>query len=247
MANCPKCGAYYEGHPEHCPGCGVKFVFKPSQALMYKKTGGTPHQYNRCPNCGVYFIGLKEHCPNCHATLSYKIVSAIPYKAPNAQQTKPQLPQKVNASNLPSKVEVKKETKEMNPFKVLPLRTRRSCIKFFFLNLITLGIYAFVYFHKYGVDLNRIRIHYKALPRFGYIPSFFLSLVTLGIPLLLFYIRRTKDTYKYARKEGVACGSSVFWYLSFFIVLSWTIVCPIIASFQLVRTMNNLCKTLNEK
>ena len=259
MAKCPKCGANYEGHPSHCPGCGVKFVFKPASTVLYQRQGLAPHRSSKCPKCGALFEGHPDHCPNCRVQLVYMTIAVapnngmvLPYNPTPANMTKtysnakPNLPAqaKPQVKQLPAKV----EPADLDlRFVDHPLKTNRGVFKFFFLNLITLGIYSFVYFHKWGKDLNRIRRYNHDLPRIGYVAAFFLGFITLGIVPLIWFIRRTASTYKYARKEGVACGSSVFWFLSYFIVLSWTVVCPIIAAFQLVRTMNRLCKTLNDK
>lgn len=251
MPKCPKCGAPYEGHPARCPGCGVKFVFKPAQTVIYQRTSTQMLYNNRCPKCNSTFKGHPSNCPRCGVQLLYMEVAVAAINNKLISNGQNNNVDKENAS-YPAKVEnLDKQNLKGNDLDLRfvdhPLKTNRGVFKFFFLNIITLTIYSFVYFHKWSKDLNRIRRYYGDLPRLTYVPAFFLGLITLGIVPLIFFIRRTSSTYRYARKEGVACGSSVFWFLSNFIILSWTIVCPIIAAFQIVRTMNRLCKTLNSK
>ena len=140
----------------------------------------------------------------------------------------------------------KNEAKTTLQAKKIILPTNRGLIKCIFLSIITIGIYAFVFNHKYSRDLNVIRKSYNNKTKMGFIAAFFLGFVTLEITMIVWTVSTVIDTYKYADRENVSSGSPALYFV-FTILLSWTIVCPFIAEHKLYKTMNNICKVYNSK
>ena len=134
------------------------------------------------------------------------------------------------------KVESPKEEKV-----VLDVKTNRGLVKVIFFSIITLGIYGLVYLSRYQKDLNAIRGVYGEKKGIGVIAMILLGIITLGIVMLVWSIKRILSTYRLAKKAGTDVkGSAVFVILSS-TILSWTIVCPLLAYSKMIKTMNNLC------
>ena len=125
------------------------------------------------------------------------------------------------------------------------LKTNRGFWKFFLLSIITFGIYSIVFWHMWGNDLNRIVEKDGDKPQISFVAAFFLGIITFGIVPLVWYIKMVVRVYGKAEKKGVEIKGSLVFFLIAEIVLSFTIVCPIIALIQLFKTMNNLCGWYN--
>ena len=127
--------------------------------------------------------------------------------------------------------------------------TNRSLAKYFWLGLITLGIYDIVVMVRLGKDLNRVKekLDIKGRKLMHYFGCMMLSIITLGIPLFIWEIKAPIRTYLYAEKTGVEKKGSVALFFVFNTVLVWTLVCPLIAMSKLLKTANNVCIWYNNQ
>ena len=171
----------------------------------------------KCPRCGEPFEGKPAQCPNCFAKFAYSV------------------PKKPEPTEEPTRHKEKKRV----------LKTNRSLLKCIFLPIITLGIYYLVFITCYGRDLNALRVYYGFKKRFGFWQAFFLSLITLGIPAIVFWFRMIIDTYRCAGKAGAETKGSIPWVILAHLLLGWTLICPLIAEWQLYKTMNRTCAAYN--
>ena len=231
MAKCPKCGTDLSSHPNFCPGCGVKVTYK----IVNKKQYPDPKTLTKEEKQPV-FEDYDLPLPNL--TLDEE-----PNRVKTVEPAKEQTP-------VAAPVETPKEVKEEKPehpyYEGGKLKTNRGFIKLLHLSLITLGIYSLVFFYRAGKDINNIRKYYGDRKRMGFFGSLFLSIITLGIPLLVFSIRVVCSYYRYATIEKVDRGSAAFFFISMFL-LPWTLVCPIIADVQMIKTMNNISRELESR
>ena len=185
----------------------------------------------KCPKCGTIFEGRPDHCPICGVKLAFP-------------EPKAKTQTKILPDGRRVVVKKKKAQKRVPP---LNLPTNRHFIKYILLCIITLGIYGLVFEAHYRRDINVIRIYHGHQKRISFLPIFLLSIITAGIPMIIFNLINAYDTYRYAsRAKAKAHGSFVFYILSV-LLLSWTVICPIIAIVQMFRTMNSVCGALNRE
>ena len=259
MAKCLKCGAQFVGRPENCPKCGepVKYKSGPSPVpakVVVKKSKVAARKAER-----ANFRVTDEAVEEARIAREKRLAVSKPAPAPRASyvpaksaQVKPApvavrpAPVAPVAKEEAAVAPVAAPVAPGKPFVEKPLRTNRSFIKLFFLSIVTLGIYALVFYCKWGRDLNRIRLYHGDRKRIGFFGAFFLGFITFGITMLVWAIRSVTHPYAYARLEKCQHGSAAFCIVSY-LLLSWTIVCPIIVTVQLIRTMNDLCRALNKK
>lgn len=133
--------------------------------------------------------------------------------------------------------------------KVKKCATNRFWLKFGFLTVITLGIYAIVFYVRWGKDLNRIKekAGIEGKPLMNAFGAMILGIVTIGIVPLTWIIKMVLRTYHAAKVLGTEKKGSTALVLIFCSLLSWTIVCPIIGFHKLCKTMNNLGKWYNQQ
>ena len=259
MAKCLKCGAQFVGRPENCPKCGepVKYKSGPSPVpakVVVKKSKAAARKAER-----ANFRVTDEAVEEARIAREKRLAASKPAPAPRVSyvpvKSAQAKPSPVAAHPAPVAPVAKEEAAVApvaapvapgKPFVEQPLKTNRSFVKLFFLGLVTLGIYALIFYYKWGRDLNRIRAYSGDKKRLGFFGAFFLGLITLGITMIVWAIRAAVHPYTYARRRKCQHGSIAFCLVSF-LLLSWTIVCPIIASVQLIRTMNDLCRALNKE
>ena len=132
--------------------------------------------------------------------------------------------------------------------KVKKCSTNRGVIKFYLFTILTLGIYAIVFWVRFGNDLNRVKekagIEGSSLMNF--VGAMFLGLITFGIVPLVWVLKVICRTYHAANVLGTKSKGSIATAIIFYTLLSWTIVCPIIAAHNLFATANNLGKWYNQ-
>lgn len=133
--------------------------------------------------------------------------------------------------------------------KIKKCATNRFWLKYFLLTIITLGIYSLVFWVRFGKDLNRIKekAGFEGKNLMNYIGALFLGIITLGIVPFVWVIRAILRTYHAADELKVQKHGSVALVIIFNTLLSWTLVCPIIAMHKYYKTMNNICKWYNEQ
>lgn len=133
--------------------------------------------------------------------------------------------------------------------KIKKCATNRFWLKFYVFTVLTLGIYAIVFWVRWGKDLNRIKEKAgiegkKLMNAFG---AMILGIITLGIVPLTWMIKAVLRTYKAAEVAGTKKYGSVAKTLIFASLLSWTIICPILGFHSYCKTMNTVCKWYNEQ
>ena len=133
--------------------------------------------------------------------------------------------------------------------KIKKCATNRFWLKFYVFTVLTLGIYAIVFWVRWGKDLNRIKEKAgiegkKLMNAFG---AMILGIITLGIVPLTWMIKAVLRTYKAAEVTGTKKYGSVAKTIIFASLLSWTIICPILGFHTYCKTMNAVCKWYNEQ
>lgn len=129
------------------------------------------------------------------------------------------------------------------------LRTNRGLAKFFFLSLITLGIYGIVVMSHISNEINDIASKYDGKHTMHYCLVYFVfSWLTIGIVPLVWYHRISKriGMELVRRRLPYSFGSGTFWGWSFFGTLLLGIG-PLIYTHKLMKAMNILAADYNER
>ena len=130
----------------------------------------------------------------------------------------------------------------------LPLRTERSFVAYFFLNIITLGIYSLVQVSHIGSEVNLIASEHdgKHTMHFCWI-VFIFSWLTLGIAPLVWYHRISNRIGNELRRRGVASdfGADTFWL--WFILGSLIYIGPYVYIYKRIAAMNQLNDLYNKE
>lgn len=125
--------------------------------------------------------------------------------------------------------------------------TNRFWLKFYLLTLITFGIYAIVFWVRWGKDLNKVKElkqlkGKKLMHGFG---AMILGIFTLGIIPMVWMLKLVIRTYVAADTLKTKKYGSIALVLIFATLLSWTVICPIIGFHKLCKTMNGVGKAYN--
>ena len=130
----------------------------------------------------------------------------------------------------------------------LPLRTERSFVAYFFLNIITLGIYSLVQVSHIGREVNLIASEHdgKHTMHFCWI-VFIFSWLTLGIVSLVWYHRISNRIGNELRRRGVTSdfGADTFWL--WFILGSLIYIGPFVYIYKRIVAMNQLNDLYNKE
>ena len=130
----------------------------------------------------------------------------------------------------------------------LPLRTERSFVAYFFLNIITLGIYSLVQVSHIGREVNLIASEHdgKHTMHFCWI-VFIFSWLTLGIASLVWYHRISNRIGNELRRRGVTSdfGADTFWL--WFILGSLIYIGPFVYIYKRIVAMNQLNDLYNKE
>lgn len=130
----------------------------------------------------------------------------------------------------------------------LPLRTERSFVAYFFLNIITLGIYSLVQVSHIGSEVNLIASEHdgKHTMHFCWI-VFIFSWLTLGIAPLVWYHRISNRIGNELRRRGVTSdfGADTFWL--WFILGSLIYIGPYVYIYKRIVAMNQLNDLYNKE
>lgn len=130
----------------------------------------------------------------------------------------------------------------------LPLRTERSFVAYFFLNIITLGIYSLVQVSHIGSEVNLIASEHdgKHTMHFCWI-VFIFSWLTLGIASLVWYHRISNRIGNELRRRGVTSdfGADTFWL--WFILGSLIYIGPYVYIYKRIVAMNQLNDLYNKE
>jgi uncharacterized membrane protein len=125
------------------------------------------------------------------------------------------------------------------------LKTNRGFIKFTLLSLITLGIYALVFWSKFAKDAN-VACAYDGKKTRGIWLTLLFSLLTLGIYALIWDIKLASRVIDGAEHYNVKTSVSMSSYLLWKILGLFIAIGPIVAYALLFKTMNRVCKAYNQ-
>lgn len=223
-----------------------------------------------CPSCGEKTESGRNFCRSCGASLT----AADGHEPEKVASRTPEYEHPVcNDQYRPQCGQTPQHTKPEPPrYKI---RTNRGLAKFFFLSLITLGIYGIVVLSKISHEINTIASNHDKRHTMHYCLIYFIfSWLTLGIVPLVWYSRissRIGNELEY-RKIHYHFGAGAFWGLCFFgfilpmvlgifVMFSDTyseemmwlgiaicalgIICPFIYIHKLMKSMNLLAKDYN--
>lgn len=139
-------------------------------------------------------------------------------------------------------------TQQMPTQPVVQLKTARGLLKFFLLNLITLGIYSIVYYSSISSDINIIASRYDGKKTMHYCLLFFIvGVVTLGIGTFVWFHKISNRIGNELHRRGInySFNAGTFWLWN--ILGSLIIVGPFIYIHKLSSAMNMLAYDFNQK
>ena len=127
------------------------------------------------------------------------------------------------------------------------LKTNRSLVKFFFLSIITLGIYAIVVMSGISESINTIASKYDGKKTMHYCLLFFLiGPITCEIASIVWYHRISNRIGDELKRRGIdfEISAKTFWLWE--VLGSLIIVGPFIYTHKLLKAMNLLCENYNQ-
>ena len=132
---------------------------------------------------------------------------------------------------------------------VIQFRTNRGLTKYFFLSILTLGIYAIVVMSHVSTEINDIATKHDGRRTMHFCLLYFLvGWLTLGIANLVWYhnlSERIGNELRY-RNLSYSFGAGTWWGWGFFGVLLLGIG-PLVYIHKLMKAMNTLCADYNFK
>jgi len=121
------------------------------------------------------------------------------------------------------------------------LRTERSFVAYFFLNIITFGIYSLVQVSHIGEEINLIASEHDGKHTMHFCWIFFIfSWLTFGIAPLVWYHRISNRIGNELRRRGADSefGADTFWL--WFIVGALIGIGPLVYIYKRIKAMNQL-------
>ena len=202
-----------------------------------------------------------HYCPNCGTPIedsSAKFCSACGNPLNISDEQKPfntdeqASNEKVETSNEQPTSQENDNAKEPTPAKQVTeyretLRTNRGLIKFFFLSLITFGIYGIVVMSHISTEINDIATKHDGRKTMHYCLIYFIfSWLTFGIAPLVWYHRLSDriGNELIRRRLPYSFGAGTWWGWGFFGALLFGIG-PLIYTHKLMRAMNILAADYN--
>ena len=132
---------------------------------------------------------------------------------------------------------------------VVPLRTNRGLAKFFFLSLITFGIYGIVVMSHISTEINEVATKHDGKKTMHFCLIFFIfTSLTLGIAALVWYHRISNRIGAEITRRGLSYDFSArtWWGWGFFGALLIGIG-PLIYIHKLMKAMNTMNADYNVK
>ncbi len=176
-----------------------------------------------CPKCGAAVADGAKFCPVCGEPL--------PSPAP-AQAAAPVRETTIQYVQVP-------------PVPIRKLLTNRGLAKFFFLGIITLGIYSIWTMYKVSDDIDTIHGYRDGKKTMNFTAVTMLAPITLGIALLVWNSRLCNRIGDALQSRGInyQISSKTFWGWGFFGTL--ILVGPFIYYHKLLKAMNLLSENYN--
>lgn len=128
------------------------------------------------------------------------------------------------------------------------LRTERSFVSYFFLSIITLGIYALVQECHISEEINEVVSPHDGKHTMHFALIFFIfSWLTLGIVPLVWYHRTSNRIGDELRRRGIHMdfGADTFWLWA--VVGSLIAIGPYVYVYKRLHAMNAMNQDYNEK
>lgn len=141
------------------------------------------------------------------------------------------------------------ENAQQNSAPAVQLRTNRGLAKFFFLSLITLGIYGLVVLSHVSTEINTIATKYDSKKTMHFCLVYFIfSWLTLGIVPLVWCHRISNRIGGELKRRDIAYsfGAGTFWGWGFFGSLLNGIG-PLVYMHKMLKAMNLLAADYNQK
>jgi len=174
-----------------------------------------------CTNCGAQLGADTKFCDNCGTPVAAPAAPAAP-QAPYAPQQPVATPPAVK------------------------FRTDRSFIKTLLLSIVTLGIYPIVMYCHMGDEINVICTPHDGEKTMNYfIANFLLGPITLMIYSLVWNHKFCNRIGRELARRNIAIDFSAKTMWIFGILLSFTIVCPIIYVVKMLKAMNAINESYN--
>lgn len=126
------------------------------------------------------------------------------------------------------------------------LKTNRGLLKLILLSIVTLGIYAIVYYSGISNDINVIASRYDGKKTMHYCLLFFLvGPITLGIAYFVWFHKLSARIGAELKRRNVLCEFDASTYWLWNILGAFIIVGPFIYIHKLSSAMNQLAKHYN--
>ena len=193
----------------------------------------------KCPYCAQEIPDGSRFCPECGLSLAEQPAAAPepPHEEPQAsyQQTPYQQPAPEPAPAAPA---------PWTP--ALKLPTDRGLAKFFFLSLITLGIYGIVVLSRVSTEINITASRYDGKRTMHLFAMAMLAPVTLGIYAWVWQHQFSQRVGDEARRRGMATtfGAKTFWLWG--VLGSLILVGPFVYTHKLLKTFNYINASYNQ-
>ena len=195
----------------------------------------------KCPYCAQEIPDGSRFCPECGLSLAEQPAAAPepPHEEPQAsyQQTPYQQPAPEPAPAAPA------APAPWTP--ALKLPTDRGLAKFFFLSLITLGIYGIVVLSRVSTEINITASRYDGKRTMHLFAMTMLAPITLGIYAWVWEHQFSQRVGDEARRRGMATtfGAKTFWLWG--VLGSLIIVGPFVYTHKLFKTFNYINDSYN--
>ena len=127
------------------------------------------------------------------------------------------------------------------------LKTNRGLLKFILLSIVTLGIYALVYFSSISTDINIIASRYDGKKTMHFcLMAFVLAPITLTIYMFVWYHKLSARIGSELQRRGIDYHFSAADFWLWDILGSLILVGPFIYIHKLSKAMNLLAKNYNQ-
>ena len=131
---------------------------------------------------------------------------------------------------------------------VRQLNTTRSLLKFILLSIITVGIYALVYFSSVSTSINVAASRYDGKKTMHFcLLAFIITPITFGIAPLVWYHRVSNRIGNELNRRGLGYSFSAadYWLWSF--IGSIIVIGPFVYIHKLSKAMNLICADYNAR
>ncbi|MBQ4296942.1 MAG: DUF4234 domain-containing protein [Clostridia bacterium] len=200
----------------------------------------------KCPYCAQEIPDGSRFCPECGRSLAEQPAAATapPREEPQASYQQTSYQQQASYQQAPYQQPAPQPAPApWTP--ALKLPTDRGLAKFFFLSLITLGIYGIVVLSRVSTEINITASRYDGKRTMHLFAMAMLAPVTLGIYAWVWEHQFSQRVGDEARRRGMATtfGAKTFWLWG--VLGSLIIVGPFVYTHKLFKTFNYINDSYN--